>query len=325
MGSFSASGAAAGGGREVPPVLLLIFNRPELAARTFAAIRAAHPARLFIAADGPRHDRPDDFRNCALARLAVQKTDWPCDVRCRFLEHNYGCRAAVSSAIDWFFREVEAGIILEDDCEPSPAFFDFCSEALWKYRDDERVMHVNGTVFHTPGSGRENAWFSRYALVWGWAGWRRAWRHCDVSLCNYPWERLPEVFPDPVAAKRWRRLLVQVRDGRPGFDDSWAFPWSAALFARGAVAVSPPCNLVVNRGTAGGTHRMPGAAFRRPVVPEGKLSFAFPDDCRPDDACDAALFRDIYRLPPWPLRAFRKLMRLMPEPDCHENTTRQFP
>jgi hypothetical protein len=42
-----------------PPVLLIIFARPDLTARVFAAIRAARPARLFIAQDGPRTDHPE--------------------------------------------------------------------------------------------------------------------------------------------------------------------------------------------------------------------------------------------------------------------------
>lgn len=40
------------------PMLFVIFNRPEIARRTFGAIRQAQPKQLFIAADGPRSERP---------------------------------------------------------------------------------------------------------------------------------------------------------------------------------------------------------------------------------------------------------------------------
>ena len=36
-----------------PPVLFLIFNRGDAALESLARIRAARPARLFVAADGP--------------------------------------------------------------------------------------------------------------------------------------------------------------------------------------------------------------------------------------------------------------------------------
>ena len=47
-----------------PPILFIIFRRPENTARVFAAIREARPSRLFIAADGPRASHPDDAERC---------------------------------------------------------------------------------------------------------------------------------------------------------------------------------------------------------------------------------------------------------------------
>ena len=116
-----------------------------------------HPRRLFIAADGPRSGSDSDFRNCAAARLITQKPAWSCDVKYRFLEKNYGCRRAVSGAVDWFFSQVDEGIILEDDCLPSADFFHFCSAALKQYRNDEKIMHINGTVHLPPESPDKKA------------------------------------------------------------------------------------------------------------------------------------------------------------------------
>lgn len=48
-----------------PPVLFLIFNRPDLTQRVFECIRQAQPPQLFIAADGPRPDVPADEELCA--------------------------------------------------------------------------------------------------------------------------------------------------------------------------------------------------------------------------------------------------------------------
>lgn len=55
------------------PILFIIFNRPILTQRVFKAIRAARPKELFIAADGPRPDRPDDIDNCLESREIVKK------------------------------------------------------------------------------------------------------------------------------------------------------------------------------------------------------------------------------------------------------------
>ena len=41
------------------PVLYCIFNRLDVVKKTFEPIRAAQPERLYIAADGPRSDKPE--------------------------------------------------------------------------------------------------------------------------------------------------------------------------------------------------------------------------------------------------------------------------
>jgi hypothetical protein len=104
------------------PILFLVFNRPEKTSRVFEAIKAAKPGRLYISADGPRPGNSEDARLCNTVRAIVTHVDWPCRVKTRFNMENQGCKMAVSSAISWFFEQETEGIILEDDCLPSPAF-----------------------------------------------------------------------------------------------------------------------------------------------------------------------------------------------------------
>ena len=46
-------------------VAFIIFNRPDLAARVFSEIAKVNPPKLFVIADGPRDDHPDDMEKCA--------------------------------------------------------------------------------------------------------------------------------------------------------------------------------------------------------------------------------------------------------------------
>jgi len=101
---------------DCPPVLFLIFNRPDTAQRVFDRIRLAQPRKLYVAADGPRAGRPAEATECLETRAILEQVDWECEVVTLFREENLGCRIAVSSAITWFFNQVEFGIILEDDC-----------------------------------------------------------------------------------------------------------------------------------------------------------------------------------------------------------------
>src|ERR1035437_3447285 len=130
-------------------ILLIIFNRPKLTVRVFEQIRKARPEKLFIAADGPRADRPGEKKICQESRGIIKMIDWPCEVKTNFQEKNLGCKIHVSSAIGWLFENVEDGIILEDDCLPAPSFFTFCKHLLERYRSNEEILHINGTDFLT--------------------------------------------------------------------------------------------------------------------------------------------------------------------------------
>ena len=97
------------------PVLFLVFNRPEPTAEVFAAIRAAKPPRLYVAADGARPNRPGEAQRCEETRRVATAVDWPCEVKTLFRDRNLGCKQAVSQALDWFFECEPEGVVLEDD------------------------------------------------------------------------------------------------------------------------------------------------------------------------------------------------------------------
>ena len=87
-------------------------------------------------------------------------------------------RVGSATGLDWLFSRVEDAIILEDDCVPDPTFFPFCDELLERFRDDQRVVCISGDNFQ---GGRQRTrysyYFSIFNHIWGWATWRRAWRH----------------------------------------------------------------------------------------------------------------------------------------------------
>ena len=72
------------------PVLLTIFNRPDKTRAVMENLRQIKPKRLFVAADGPRLNHPQDIEKCRLARQAATTVDWACDVKTRFLDDNIG-------------------------------------------------------------------------------------------------------------------------------------------------------------------------------------------------------------------------------------------
>ena len=232
------------------PVAFLIFNRPEVTRRVFAEIAKVRPARLFVIADGPRANRPGEAAQCAATQRVIEQIDWPCEVETNFAPQNLGCKRRVSSGIDWVFSRTNEAIFLEDDCVPDVTFFRFCEEMLDRYRDDTRVMHIGGANFQR-NAIRPTAsyYFSRHVHVWGWASWRRAWRHYDVGISQWPElrdaGRVSDAFPDPNERRAATRLLDNVF---AGITDTWDAQWTLACRLQHGLTILPAHNLVCNIG-----------------------------------------------------------------------------
>jgi hypothetical protein len=232
-----------------PAVLLISFNRPALTRRVLQALRAANVTRLYVAVDGPRPNRPDDLKATAEVRAMASEIDWTAEVLTLFREENLGCKTAVVSAINWFFRQEGEGIILEDDCVPAPSFFRYCDELLERFRDDERIAQICGSTF-IPPPRKGSYWYSKYADIWGWATWRRSWRLADMSMAGWPeWRdsgglaKLPGSTPGFVAY--WTRRFDESYAGRV---DTWDFAWMFACWRRGLLSVLPATPQVENIG-----------------------------------------------------------------------------
>lgn len=254
------------------PVLILIFNRPEKTKQLIRALEKVKPKYLYISADGPRPARPDEIALCEEARKAAQQVSWNCEIKTRFLEQNAGCKQAVSSGISWFFEQEQEGIILEDDCIPTPSFFSFAERMLSVFRTDSRVLQINGSMFLGESSLQslsEGAYLSRIPHVWGWATWRRAWSLYDGDMSDLgrviQAHHLRSLFSRRAHARFWERLFIHVKEKQI---DSWAIPWAYSVMSQRGLCVAPRANLVQNIGfDAEATHT---SQARQSITPTTK-------------------------------------------------------
>jgi len=238
-----------------PPVLLLGFNRPDNTQKVFESIRRAKPKLFFMAVDGPREEREDDIEKTQLVKKLIEQIDWPCEVKTLFRDKNLGCKLAVVSAINWFFESVESGIILEDDCVPSPDFFEFSYVMLQRYADDPKVMLISGTNFYADQQRfgmQAGAFFSKYFSIWGWATWRRAWSQYDVSLKSVGRKELAQELKKAFHSFWITFYYLQIYDeARHAKFAGWDYQWSFKILVSGGLCIVPASNLITNIGIDG--------------------------------------------------------------------------
>lgn len=237
------------------PILLLAFNRPDLLEQALAPLDVVRPSKVFLALDGPREGRDDDLSNIQacddMVRAAAARWE-DCELTILRRPRNLGMKRACVEAIEWFFGQVPAGIIIEDDCVADPTFFSFASELLDRYRDEPRVMAVCGTsnIGSPAVIGGENYRFVRNFGVWGWATWARAWEHNDPDLRRSDRREIARILRaqhcSTIPRERyWQRLLEACRDGR---NPSWSFPWTFSMWREEGLCIRPDRNLVSNIG-----------------------------------------------------------------------------
>ena len=232
------------------PILFVIFNRPETTQIVFDEIKKIKPRKLFITADGPRKHKLDESKKCMQARQIIDQIDWDCQIYKNYSDVNLGCKIAVSSGINWFFNNVEEGIILEDDCAPNESFFTFCEEMLDRYRNDNRIMHINGSNFQFgKNRGDGDYYFSKISHVWGWATWRRAWKYYDMdlkSLDNFIVNNyIKGTFINKRIENDFINLLKKTKNNKI---DTWDYQWTYSVWSQNGLSLSPNKNLVKNIG-----------------------------------------------------------------------------
>lgn len=296
---------------QCPPVLLIIFRRPDTTRHVMDAIRRARPARLYVAADGPRSNRPGELEACEQARAVATAVDWPCEVKTHFQAVNLGCRLAECAAFDWFFEHEPEGILLEDDTVPVDSFFPFCAELLRKYRFDTRVSMIGGTNFQRGvRHGAASYYFSRMQHCWGWASWRRAWEKYDRNMALWPEFKNEQGFAQLGLDGLFERFFTPIFDAVAANKiDTYDYQWSFTALANNTLSIIPQVNLVNNIGFGDdATHTTDAdSSFARMRRAEMEFPLRHPQSFVPRLSADLASIRRLHA--PLYRRAFQFAMR----------------
>lgn len=262
------------------PILLITFNRPEHTRHVLEAILAANPKDLYIFQDGAREGNESDLIKCAEVRKVVEEVTNGSDVilHTNYSEKNLGCGAGPMTGINWFFSQVEMGIVMEDDCLPHPDFFGYCEELLDRYKYNEKVRFINATLYDDRWHCEASYDFSYYMVTGAWAGWRRTWKGFDLDLKALDAKEFRkhvfELTNNRGEANWWYSIVREIQHDN-NKKSYWDFQMQIHLFQDCALTIHPKVNLISNIGFDGaGTHTLSNDDNRggRPMFPILPLS-----------------------------------------------------
>jgi len=296
------------------PTLVIFFNRPKILVHQIISLKKNKPRDMYFAADGPRQNTFSDIYNLKECKKIVSEmVDWDCDLHFLYEEINYGCDYFVPKAIDWFFSNVDCGIILEDDCLISSDFYRFSGELLERYRDNDRVMNISSANFQIKSWGEADYYYSAYPANWGWATWARAWKKFspDMSGLNQflsNEDLFEKIVPNPNHRKFWTYFFEGLKSGKYTF---WDAKWVYSIWKNDGVSIAPNINMVSNIGYGdSATHtKNKDAGMDRAYGILGELILHPPDKIQVCYEADLFLFKTRYK--PTIKGRFQKLLKMI--------------
>lgn len=258
------------------PVLYIAYARPEYARQSFDAIKAVKPKKLYFYSNIARADRPDEIRRNNEVRAMAKEVDWDCELKTYFRDDYVDIFPSLWSAIDWVFANEEQAIVLEEDAVATQGFFEYCEFMLKHYKDEKDVWLISGNNFTPEYSPKGfDVFFSRYAGIWGWAGWRDRWEKIDRKMTSYPTEgkkALRNYFGSRIQAwQMGKRLDSTYRKAQK--DGPWDLIFWYHMMVNNGKFARPSAPLVTNVETYGTNHDIRANLQKKTIIASQREHF----------------------------------------------------
>lgn len=238
------------------PVLFITFARPEYARQSFDAIKKVQPRKLYFYSNKAREDKPDEVKRNEEVRSYVKEIDWNCEIKTWFRDEYVDMFTSLWGAMDWLFDNEEKGIVLEEDCVASEAFFIYCEKMLEFYKDDKRVSIISGNNRY-PDLVPEGVDFflTKMVDIYGWANWVDRWKSLDRNMTDWPKSRMRlfKYFGRVIQAL-WRMFWFERVYRKIDHYNPWDVISSYNRAKDFTYGIVPICDLVKDVGTYGENH-----------------------------------------------------------------------
>ena len=241
--------------QNLAPIALFVYNRPQHTERTLKFLQQnelAAESRLFIFSDGPKKLHDED--KVAEVRSIIKEIDGFKSVKIFEKKENSGLANSVIAGVSQIIKDYGQVIVFEDDLVSSPYTLTYFNEALNRYREEEKVMHIGAYMYPLKTKNLSQSFFFRAATSWGWATWGRAWKNfepdIDTLMSQFDHKK-KAAFSIDKTMNFWK----QMEEFKKGKNNSWAIRWYASIFLKGGLTLNPAQSLVNNIGHDGsGVH-----------------------------------------------------------------------
>ena len=198
--------------------LVIAYQRPNNVEEILYRVADAGIRNIYVSLDYPRMPNSESLqRREAIIKLVEKFASNPkLHVRLSTFSQNVGCGVAVTTSCDWFFDSVNLGVVIEDDCIPTPGFFTYMRSALLGLNTSEDLFIVSGSRLHPPSRDGVEWELNCFPIFWGWGSTSTKWKQLSAQIK----EPLPQFwnYPSPLSIQSiyWRAGSRRRASGRLG-------------------------------------------------------------------------------------------------------------
>lgn len=240
---------------KLAPIALFVYNRPQHTEQTIKFLqenKLASESSLFIFSDGAKF--PADEEKVKEVRAMIKKVKGFKTVKVFERKNNAGLANAVIEGVTQLIKDYEQVIVFEDDLITSPHTLTYFNDALNRYQDEEKVMHIGAYMYPINGDDLPQSFFYRAATSWGWATWGRAWKNFEPNI-DILLKQFDKKKKSQFSIENKMNFWKQMQEFKKGKNNSWAIRWYASIFLKGGLTLNPAQSLVNNIGHDGtGVH-----------------------------------------------------------------------
>ena len=241
--------------QNLAPIALFVYNRPQHTERTLKFLKQneyAAESRLFIFSDGAKTTADEEKVN--EVRDYIKTIDGFKSVEIIERKTNMGLANSVIAGVSELTQAYGQVIVFEDDLISSPYTLTYFNEALNRYRNEPKVMHIGAYMYVLGDKNLPESFFYRAATSWGWATWERAWQNFEPNIDTLI-KQFDSKKKHEFAIEGTMNFWKQMQDFKSGKNNSWAIRWYASIFLKGGLTLNPSQSLVNNIGHDGtGVH-----------------------------------------------------------------------
>lgn len=232
------------------PILILTHKRFNSVKLIVNELKKIKPKQIYLANNPlPIEATQEEIKNQKKIIKLFDNLPWDYILKKKIHPEHLDVKNSIVQSINWFFSNVEYGIILEDDCIPCPSFFYFCQTILIKYLDNQKIMHICGSNFQKIHNHKFSYYFSKYNHVWGWASWKRAWNLYDKDITFWPKlkksDKWIKINPLWLERRYWDYFFSLCFNNKI---ITWDYQWLACIWNYNGISIIPNKNLITNVG-----------------------------------------------------------------------------